>query len=214
MLHPNFFARVVAQLYIGSLLIARLVTIRLLNALRRLNASHSIASLPFTPRWIGGRTARALQTMSPTAAFATPALRWMGWTTAGALPTVSQTAAFATLALTAAATAGTAVAATELPTSIPSVPIQVAAATGKPARSGASIYSVSCASCHSYGMRGAPKLTDKAAWAPRLAQPPGTLTAHVIKGLGWMPPRGTCSTCSDEEIQAAVDYMVSRLPAR
>ncbi|WP_420227657.1 c-type cytochrome [Pigmentiphaga litoralis] len=61
-------------------------------------------------------------------------------------------------------------------------------------------------------MRNAPRLTDKAAWAPRLAQPPGTLTAHVIKGLGWMPPRGTCSACSDEEIQAAVDYMVSRLP--
>ncbi|GGX05294.1 hypothetical protein GCM10007242_08250 [Pigmentiphaga litoralis] len=92
-------------------------------------------------------------------------------------------------------------------------PLQVAASTGKPARSGASVYSVSCASCHTYGMRGAPKLTDKAAWAPRLAQPPGTLTTHVIKGLGWMPPRGTCSTCTDDEIKAAVDYMVSRLPA-
>ena len=97
---------------------------------------------------------------------------------------------------------------------IPAPAIQLAAATGKPARSGASIYSVSCASCHTYGMRGAPKLTDKAAWAPRLAQPPGTLTAHVIKGLGWMPPRGTCSACSDDDIQAAVDYMVSRLPTR
>lgn len=95
----------------------------------------------------------------------------------------------------------------------PAPAIQLAAATGKPARSGASIYSVSCASCHTYGMRGAPKLTDKAAWAPRLAQPPGTLVTHVIKGLGWMPPRGTCTTCSDEDIKAAVDYMVSRLPA-
>ena len=95
----------------------------------------------------------------------------------------------------------------------PAPAIQLAAATGKPARSGASIYSVSCASCHTYGMRGAPKLTDKAAWAPRLAQQPGTLVTHVIKGLGWMPPRGTCTTCSDEDIKAAVDYMVSRLPA-
>ena len=94
----------------------------------------------------------------------------------------------------------------------PASPVQLVAAAGKPARSGASVYSVSCASCHTYGMRNAPKLTDKAAWAPRLAQPPGTLTAHVLKGLGWMPPRGTCSACSDEEIQAAVDYMVSRIP--
>lgn len=92
------------------------------------------------------------------------------------------------------------------------LPASAAADTAKPARAGASIYSVSCASCHTYGMRGAPKLTDKAAWAPRLAQPPGMLYTHVVKGLGWMPPRGTCSTCTDEEIKAAVDYMVSRLP--
>jgi cytochrome c5 len=60
-------------------------------------------------------------------------------------------------------------------------------------------------------MRGAPKFTDKTAWAPRLAQGREKLYEHVIKGLGWMPSRGTCSTCTDEEIKAAVDYMLSRM---
>jgi len=80
-----------------------------------------------------------------------------------------------------------------------------------PARSGRAIYSVSCVSCHGYGMRGAPKVTDAAAWAPRLAQGKDKMYQHVIEGMGWMPRRGTCSTCSDEEVKAAVDYMVSQV---
>jgi cytochrome c5 len=78
-------------------------------------------------------------------------------------------------------------------------------------RSGRSIYSVSCASCHSHGMRGAPQVTDPAAWAPRLAQGKDTIYRHVIDGLGWMPRRGTCFTCSDDEVKAAVDYLLSQV---
>lgn len=87
----------------------------------------------------------------------------------------------------------------------------LAADTTAPARSGRAIYSVSCVSCHGYGMRGAPKVTDVAAWAPRLAQGKDKMYQHVIEGMGWMPRRGTCSTCSDDEVKAAVDYMVSQV---
>lgn len=75
------------------------------------------------------------------------------------------------------------------------------AATAKPA-----IYAV-CGACHEAGVAGAPKLGDKAAWAPRTGGVDG-LTASVIKGKGAMPARGG-SAGSDEEIKAAVAYMLS-----
>ncbi|QEI06447.1 cytochrome c5 family protein [Pigmentiphaga aceris] len=87
----------------------------------------------------------------------------------------------------------------------------LAADAVKPGRSGQAIYSVSCVSCHGFGMRGAPKVSDSAAWAPRLAQGKDKMYQHVIDGMGWMPRRGTCFTCSDDEVKAAVDYMVSQV---
>lgn len=89
-----------------------------------------------------------------------------------------------------------------------------AAQATPPARSGRSVYSVSCASCHAHGMRGAPQVRDAEAWAPRLAQGKDTLYRHVIEGLGWMPRRGTCFTCSDEDVKAAVDYMLTLIPPK
>jgi cytochrome c5 len=65
-----------------------------------------------------------------------------------------------------------------------------------------------CAVCHAQGVAGAPKLGDKAAWAPRIAQGIDALTASVIKGKGAMPPKGG-STASDAEIKAVVTYMVN-----
>ena len=90
-------------------------------------------------------------------------------------------------------------------------PAWAAGANTNPVRSGQSIYSSRCSSCHDYAMRGAPRLTDKAAWTHRLAQGQEKLYEHVIKGLGWMPRRGACSTCTDDELKAAVDYMLSRI---
>ena len=61
-------------------------------------------------------------------------------------------------------------------------------------------------------MAGAPKFGDKAAWAPRIKQGSATLYDHAIKGFqgnaGVMPPKGA-STASDDEVKAAVDYMVN-----
>jgi cytochrome c5 len=56
---------------------------------------------------------------------------------------------------------------------------------------------------------GSPKLGDKAAWAPRVAQGLDALTASVIKGKGAMPPRGG-STANDAEIKQVVTYMVNQ----
>lgn len=76
------------------------------------------------------------------------------------------------------------------------------------ARSGADIYKTTCATCHAAGIAGAPKLGDKAAWAPRIAQGKDTLYKHAISGFNAMPPKGTCMTCSDDEIKATVDFMI------
>jgi len=70
------------------------------------------------------------------------------------------------------------------------------------------LYTQACAACHVAGVAGAPKLGDKAAWAPRVAMGVDALTASVIKGKGAMPPRGG-STGSDADIKAVVQYMVS-----
>jgi cytochrome c5 len=69
------------------------------------------------------------------------------------------------------------------------------------------LYTQICQTCHVAGVAGAPKLGDKAAWAPRLAQGIDGLTASVIKGKGAMPPKGG-SAGSEAEIKSVVTYMV------
>jgi cytochrome c5 len=89
-------------------------------------------------------------------------------------------------------------------------PAAVAAATAPAAAAAAApaLYTQVCAACHIAGVANAPKLGDKAAWAPRLAAGVDGLTASVIKGKGAMPPKGGAGAASDAEIQAAVAYMV------
>ena len=76
----------------------------------------------------------------------------------------------------------------------------VAAADGK------AVYDKTCAACHKVM---APKLGDKAAWAPRIKQGADALTASAIKGKGAMPPKGG-SSLPDADIKAAVEYIMSQ----
>ncbi len=61
------------------------------------------------------------------------------------------------------------------------------------------------------GISGSPKLGDKAAWEPRIAKGMDALMQSAIDGIPGtaMPPRGTCATCSDADLKAAVEYMVA-----
>jgi cytochrome c5 len=65
-----------------------------------------------------------------------------------------------------------------------------------------------CSACHGTGVNGAPKVGDKAAWGPRMAQGKETLYTHAISGKGNMPPKGG-TTWPDATVRMAVDYMVS-----
>ncbi|MCV6590831.1 MAG: c-type cytochrome [Marinobacterium sp.] len=83
-----------------------------------------------------------------------------------------------------------------------------AAAAGGGARSGAEIYTASCAACHAIGVAGAPKFGSAADWGPRAANGMDSLLANAINGINAMPPRGTCATCSDDDIQSAIQHML------
>jgi cytochrome c5 len=65
-----------------------------------------------------------------------------------------------------------------------------------------------CTTCHTAGVLGAPKVGDKAAWAPRIAQGKEVLYKDAIGGKGSMPAKGG-TTWPDATIRMAVDYMVS-----
>jgi cytochrome c5 len=85
-----------------------------------------------------------------------------------------------------------------------------AAATSGPARTGEQVFNSTCTACHSTGAAGAPKLGDKAAWGPRIAQGMSVLVNNATNGIRAMPPRGSCPNCSDEELRNAVGFMVSK----
>ncbi|MEZ5581876.1 MAG: c-type cytochrome [Candidatus Competibacteraceae bacterium] len=76
---------------------------------------------------------------------------------------------------------------------------------------GKQLYSTACVICHQAGVAGAPKLGDKAAWAPRLTQGFDVLVEHSIKGYKGMPPKGGRLDIPDREIRSAVGYMLSEL---
>jgi cytochrome c5 len=108
-------------------------------------------------------------------------------------------------------------------TAAPAAPVAspVAAAAAAPAAAapaalaadvGKKVFDSTCIACHGAGIAGAPKMGDKAAWAPRVKQGAPVLYTHAIQGFqgkaGVMPPKGGAAV-SDDEVKAAVDYMVA-----
>lgn len=80
---------------------------------------------------------------------------------------------------------------------------------GAPA-DGKKVYDSVCTACHTAGVANAPKLGDKAAWAPRLKTGMDSLVQDALKGKGAMPPKGGNPSLSDAEVRAAVEFMVSQ----
>jgi len=79
---------------------------------------------------------------------------------------------------------------------------------------GESVFKNACIACHGAGVAGAPKMGDQAAWADRVTKGLDTLQDHALHGFkgnsGYMPPKGGRMDLSDEDVKAAVAYMVSQ----
>lgn len=75
----------------------------------------------------------------------------------------------------------------------------------------AATFQTVCFACHGTGAAGAPMITDKAAWEPRLAKGLDTLVNHAIHGFNAMPPKGGAMQLSDDEIRAVVEYMTQQV---
>jgi cytochrome c5 len=80
---------------------------------------------------------------------------------------------------------------------------------------GKTIFGNLCHACHETGAGGAPMLTNKAAWGPRIAQGEATLLKHAIEGYtglqGMMPAKGGNPALSDEQVKATVEWMISQV---
>lgn len=76
-------------------------------------------------------------------------------------------------------------------------------------RSGEEIVKEVCGTCHVPGVANAPKLGDKAAWAPRLKQGLNGLLQSVVKGKGAMPARAGTSL-TDQELSSAIVFMANQ----
>lgn len=83
------------------------------------------------------------------------------------------------------------------------------AETGGAGGVGEQIVTSVCASCHAAGLMQSPKLGSADDWAPRLEKGIETLYDHAINGFNAMPAKGGRADLSDEDVKAAVDYMVS-----
>ena len=86
-------------------------------------------------------------------------------------------------------------------------PASTGAAAGN--RSGEQIYKSICAACHDSGAANAPKLGDKAAWAPRVKLGLDGLVKSAIAGKNAMPPKGG-SDANDVELARTIVYLANK----
>ncbi len=75
---------------------------------------------------------------------------------------------------------------------------------------GEKVYKSACFACHEAGVAGSPKLGDIATWTARIATGNDALYSAAINGKGIMPPKGGNMGLSDDDVKAAVDYMIAQ----
>ncbi len=95
-----------------------------------------------------------------------------------------------------------------------SEPLKVVKSTPpEKAMTGEQVYNNTCQNCHATGAAGSPKLDDVANWKPRIAKGKDALYLSAIQGVPStaMMAKGTCSQCSEKELRAAVDYMLTKI---
>jgi cytochrome c5 len=77
-------------------------------------------------------------------------------------------------------------------------------------KAGPDVYGGLCVACHGSGAAGAPKLGDKKAWGPRIAQGFDVLVKHATEGYKGMPPKGGGADLDPQEVARAVAWMADQ----
>ncbi|MBU2511493.1 c-type cytochrome [bacterium] len=81
---------------------------------------------------------------------------------------------------------------------------------------GESTYNEHCSGCHGGGflgwLSGAPEIGNMEEWKPFFEKGVEKMKANALKGVGRMDPKGGCDKCSDEDVEMAVDYILSKTP--
>ncbi len=78
-----------------------------------------------------------------------------------------------------------------------------------PTRSGKTVYSNSCATCHDRTTQGAPLPDDDVEWGKRIKKGKKILLKNVMNGYKeLMPVKGGCRNCTEKEILAAINYIL------
>lgn len=79
---------------------------------------------------------------------------------------------------------------------------------------GAGIYKNYCEGCHATGAGGAPIYGDPSSWSGPLKNGVDKVYENAIHGIGGMPVKGTCFSCSDNDIKEAVNYMLASIAGK
>jgi cytochrome c5 len=75
------------------------------------------------------------------------------------------------------------------------------------------IAKATCFKCHETGEKGAPKLSDKAAWTQRGSKGLDAVTKTVIRGHGQMPARGGLADLTDNELKGVIAFLLKEVGA-
>jgi len=75
---------------------------------------------------------------------------------------------------------------------------------------GKMVFEQTCAACHGMGLAGAPKIGDKEAWRARIEEGLDDMVESAINGTGAMPAKGGNASLSDDEVKAAVSYIIEQ----
>lgn len=87
----------------------------------------------------------------------------------------------------------------------------LASSSSDKTRDGETLYNTFCTACHAIGVANAPKFGNASDWTTRIEKGMNSLLSSAINGINAMPPKGTCSDCTDEEIKSAINYMLDNI---
>ena len=97
----------------------------------------------------------------------------------------------------------------------PAIPVWDVSLEDPELEAGRLVWRETCVRCHGTGLAGAPRITDREAWAPRIAKGMDVLVQHALNGFQGptgteMPARGGNPDLTDEQVALAVAFVTSR----